>query len=122
VLTLPAAGKWHVEIYLRVDAATTTTQGFQWLIGGSATVTNSTAGAMFGRVNSANKTNAIFFPGVGSAEPNIALTGGTDYIFCAGTLDVTVAGTISINWAQNSSSLNATNLTLGSYIKAVRVA
>lgn len=117
-LTLTSTGRWRIEVFLPVQTTTTNTQGFKWVVGGTATINPLQNGQITHNVNAVS-TVAAFASGVGSAHA-VVTVGGTDCIVAQGVIDVTVIGTVNISWAQNSSSANNTSLIAGAFLRVIK--
>lgn len=110
-ITLGSAGVYMVELLLQFNCTTTSTQGFKCQLSGSATATGTGAGYQFGNGSFAaapvlNTYNNLLY----NAPADIV--GTTDFLAFKGLLNVTVAGTVTLQWAQNSATNQANNTTL----------
>lgn len=127
-VTLPGTGKWRLEVYLLFGATNSSgvasgdgTQGFKWVLGGTATIANNipNPGAAYGRANN-SAFSQLTSPIVGGLYSTI-VTELSDFVKAEMLLDVTGAGTITLNWAQEAAA-NSTTLAANSYLIATKVA
>lgn len=117
-LSLPvAAGRYALDMLFVFNGVTTGTQGIQF---GFAGITgSSTIGAYSGRVNSAGVT------GLWNGIPNFATIGlstNLDSLMIRASLNVTLAGTLTIQAALNSASANGVQFGAASYMQATKIA
>jgi hypothetical protein len=117
-------GKYEIEATLFFNCTTTGTQGFKAKLTGSATATGLGvlayyANAVSTPVPALNTFNNAWYAGQADLAGST-----TDYLQFRGTLIITVAGTVTIQWAQNSATGQANNTTLyaGSRLVAVQLA
>lgn len=120
-LTLPV-GTFRIQTYLAFYEPTLGTGGFQFdFNSGTATI---------GAINYGGDgytTASLFNPGVTSVTTanqfaTIATASGApSWYTVQGYLNVTVAGTIAIRWAQNTISVNLTTLMKGSHFTATKI-
>ncbi len=122
VLTSITSGTYLVTAYLPWSQATTSTQGINYRINYTGTVTGSllqqdirnNAGSFLAAGSfTANTTSASGSTGIG--------TTGQDYLKIQGIVTVSTSGTLSVQWAQNSSSANNTTLLAFAYLTAQRI-
>lgn len=122
-LTL-GVGTYEIEAALFFNCTTTGTQGFKAKLTGSATATGLGVLAYYANsvstpVPALNTYNNAWYAGQADLAGST-----TDYVQFRGTLIVTVLGTVTIQWAQNSATNQANNTTLyaGSRLVAVQLA
>jgi len=127
-VVIPAVGTYAFEAMLNVWGTTTSTQGLKWnLYAVGAPTFAFSAGVMrsdyFTGVSSIGISSAIASGGSGIADMS-ATSIGTQMIFMKGSFIATAVSnaTLGISWAQLSSSANATNVGLGSYLSVRKVA
>jgi hypothetical protein len=116
-----AIGQYELEIYLVFDSATAAA-GFKWELSGSATDSRGTI-----PVIGVGFVNGAFFSG--NATPyaaavtysTVSNTSNSNQVLYKGTMLVSTAGTVGIQWAQGTSNGSATTLRAGSYIRATPV-
>jgi hypothetical protein len=123
---IPFAGTYRVELDLQwIAAVAGAAPGLQFELNFSGTL-NGSAGntlAVAGLYDNTNTTNAqssitLNVPATGIS---LGMTVGQNTIRIAGTIQVTSAGTLSLQWAQNSSSANAVTLSQGSAMAVTQV-
>ncbi len=115
-------GRYEVEALLQFGCTTTTTQGFKTRLLG--TLTASGTGGPLGYANGAAITSPILNAINNTLYGGQAdITGTTDWLYFKGQINVTVAGTLVVQWAQNSATNQTNNTTLfaGSYLKAMKL-
>lgn len=115
-------GKWAVEAWLNMPAtgATANAAGMQVRCAFTGTQTNS--GMFFSNLNSlAGPANCVtdLTAGTSAATKN---TGTQDYVKVDGCIFVTVAGNLSIQWAQLVSQVATLTLAAGCYLKCTKLA
>ncbi len=119
VITGVVAGTYKVELYCRFDATTTGGMGFQYRINYTGTLTRGTCSV----VQVLNSVHTVVQRSINSTQAigTIAID-AQDYVLWTGTMVVSDGGTLSLQWAQNSS--NANNLTVfnGSYLTIQKIA
>lgn len=125
-LTL-SGGSWQFETLLLFNGTTTGTQGiaFNLRAGGSgpANVNPNTIvqGNVNGSATAISSSGWVVGVAPGWAYATIS-TSGNDAVMLSGTLIGATAGTYGIGWCQNTTSVNATNLLAGSWMRMVRMA
>lgn len=121
-LSLPTAGKYLVELGLHVDkGAGTGAGGFAMDLGYSGSL-SATGALMAGSSNLGAADDLMGYTDLYASSYTIATITNTGAVMWRGIVHATSAGTLSLEWAQNSSSVQPTILRIGSYIKAERVA
>lgn len=121
-LTFNETGHYAIEAWLAFWETTTGTGGFQFDFNSGT----STVGGMNVGVEGWS-TAAVTFVGataVGTATAMATITtvvGSPSWMKVQGWMNITVAGTRAIRWAQNTSSANATTLLKGSYFMATKI-
>ena len=115
-------GTWSLGGLFGFYGTTTGTQGIKMQLAFSGTQTAFFAN-LTGNVNSSASDGNLYLstPGVNLYGTISALSTQVDYLSPTGFIVVTVAGNLSLQWAQNSSSANATNVVLGSYMTCMKV-
>lgn len=119
-LLLPAAGKYEIDAFLWLDkAAGTGAGGFKFTFN----YTGTTAGVVMGGFAHVNATISAVGPSdLYVSNASFATLGADDLVRLSGIADVSTAGTLSLQWAQNSSSVEPSVLRIYSHLKAERVA
>lgn len=119
-IPLQADTAYVVEVFLLFTGVTTGTQGFKYGLGYTGSFT--TIGASQG-IQTVNTTPAVAIPGALDAEAfaTIVSGGGVDGVSFKLFINTNTAGVLSVDWAQNSSSANASRLITGSFISAIRI-
>lgn len=118
------AGTWAIEQWISLCATTGGGGGFRWKFTFSGTSTSS--GLAF-QTNIASGSSALV-TGIGGTPvtfPSITVAAGlsqSDFLRWTGVAVITVAGNIVFQWAQNSASVNSTNVNAGSWLKATKIA
>lgn len=115
---LAASATYRVDLYLPLQCATTTTQGFKFGLGYTGTSVSSPLGST-GIVNGAANTVALV--GTGLAFANVSTSALQDFLLVSGVFATTTAGTLSLQWSQTNSSANNTNLLAGAYMTVTRL-
>jgi hypothetical protein len=115
-----ATGVYAVELLLQMSGTTTGTQGLKFGITGTA-VSASGANSGFllsetaGTLSGNTAVDGILPAGpLGFGTLTIAAGAAADWALFKGVVQVTTAGSITLQWAQQSSSANNTNLWQGS--------
>ena len=122
-LTFNETGKYAIEIFLPFYEAAVGTGGFQFdLNSGSATV----GGIVFGVdgfVTGAVANAAITSVSTATTAATIATSASAPSWFLAkGWMSITVAGTVAVRWAQNTTLLaDPTTLKAGAYFMATKI-
>jgi hypothetical protein len=117
VVTLPTAGTYQItgELFFNEVAGGGGIKIFLAYTGSTSVAT----ARLSGYVNGA----AVVVSAVGAANnqvltaASIDAVGSADTLGVSGTIIATTAGTYSVQWAQNSSNVNATGMLPGSFIK-----
>lgn len=119
-IALPTAGIYQVDAFLWLEkAAGTGAGGFKFTFDYSGTLSDLIMGG-FANVNAT--VSAIGPTDLYASNASFATLGAIDLIQVSGVADVSDAGTLSLQWAQNSSSTEPSVLRVNSYLKAERVA
>lgn len=118
-----AAGTFEITYLILFHATTTAGMGFKWRLNHTGTTTRSTRVPITRRLNNAddtvksigviNQTSSVGTISTSSVDP--------DYIFETVSAVFSDTGTLSIQWAQNSSSANNVNVLDSSYLIARRL-
>lgn len=114
---IPAIGTYEIEAFLVFDSVAAGA-GFKYGYTFSGTQTQN-IGLETGNVNSAivGPVSAGGLVGSSIAFSTVATGASGNFVRVVGNLLVTVVGTFSIVWAQNSSTASNTKLRAGSYLK-----
>ncbi len=123
VIALPSAGTYAFEVYASIWGTGASAQGFRHNINFSAAFSGGTSQSIttFG-VNAVCSVSSSPSTGFASLADIGATAIGGQTLSVKGTFIAANPGQLGFSWAQNSSSANAANVGLGSYIRAVRVA
>jgi len=120
---LAASSVYKVEAFLQIQARNPGTQGFQFDFSYSGTLNSGalfnglTYAQAFGIINGAAYTELR--GGLWTVSPlTYATCGLGDYLQITGNVFTTTAGTLALQWAQNSSSASNTGICGGSYLIA----
>lgn len=111
-----AIGQYEFEVYLVFDSVTAAA-GFKWELNGTAADSRGTI-----PVIGTGFVNGSFFSGNGTpygaavSYATVSNTADSNQVLYKGSMLVSTAGTIGIQWAQNTSNGSATTLRAGSYI------
>lgn len=123
IYSIPAAGTYRIDIDLQWTTTTAgATPGLQYEIHFTGT-TNAGAGGVFavmGLANAATYAGAIQLNTLLSGQA-LATGAGQNVWRISGTIQATSAGTLTVQWAQNISSVTATTLGQGSSMTVTRV-
>lgn len=114
-------GRYDFEALLLIAAAATGAMGFK--TGMAFTGTNTANDSQFWTSDAALGFNTL--KAFGFTETAAAIsTGATpiNYVLCKGSIVVTVAGNLSVQWAQNSSTAQNLVVFPGSYLRCVKSA
>jgi hypothetical protein len=119
-IALATGANYIVRGQLYVSVASDGTQGFKFQLvpsGGSATSNNSikASGLMNGTA-----TTQIQFLSTAITYGNVTNTGNYDIIEISAIIITAVAGTLALQWAQNTSNAVATTLNIGSYLSIIK--
>jgi hypothetical protein len=119
-LVIGAAGTYELTMTLFFTGISSGAQGIQWQLAYTGTVTNSglTGNGLVNGAASTSRTTGFATP-YAFATIN---TSGFDWYYVAGTVTVSNSGTINLQWAQNTTSANATQLSLMSRLSARKIA
>lgn len=117
---VPAAGTYQVEATLIFDSANAAA-GFKYTYGFTGTQTLN-VGFETGFVNAGivGPTNINNLTAGARSYGTVSTTANSNYVILTGTFLITVAGTLSINWAQSSSSATNSTLRAGSWLKVTQ--
>lgn len=118
------AATYDIEAILFFTGTTTSGQGYKAQLNFSSTVTAAKgmtlyqqAGSLFAASSSLSGANLSII-----ASATVFTAGaGIDGVLCKGTFILTATNTVAVQWAQNSSSVNATNLLAMSRLTARRI-
>jgi len=120
-ISLEAGGVYLLEAQLFVTLSTTATQDFKAQLVFSSAPTSSRGDLQYEAATSNNTASKILDPistawswNIGNNRANAA--------WIRGYVDANAATTLKLQWAQNTSSANATTVKAGSWIKLTRVA
>lgn len=115
-VVLPTIGTYEVSAFLWLEkGAGTGAGGFKFSLDYSGT----TSGIVVGGFANVNATVSAVGPSdLYSSTASFATLGAEDLVSVRGTAIVTTVGTLSLKWAQNTSSLEPSLLRARSYIKA----
>lgn len=119
-----STGVWSLNGFLSFYGSTTGTQSIKIrpeFSGTATTWTTNLSGFVNGSFNAGNAAVYAMPQTFLMPNPITTASGAQDYMQISGVIVVTVAGNFSIQWAQQSSSSNATNLTVGSWISCLKV-
>lgn len=119
--SLPANSTWLVQLRMLMLGSTTTTQGYRWQVNFSGSLNGSAGGS---GVASANATAAAYSQGLGAVATAAAVQDSTtpDMVEMDYLLSVATTGVVQVQFAQNSSSANATTRKANSALILTRVA
>jgi hypothetical protein len=110
-------GQYALEAYLIFDSVASGA-GFQWELAGTAV---DTRGAMpvltLGVVDASSVVSTVSPYKAALTYAAVSTSADSNQILCCGTLLVSTAGTLQIDWAQAASTASATTLRAGSYLK-----
>jgi hypothetical protein len=123
VFTAPSTGNYDIVVYLQYNGTTTGTQGFKWCL--DRNQVGSDTGGVFNVINNIDGSAAV--TGLqtdncasGSiSDATIQVSSSRDSVELRGSATLTSGVQYAVEWAQVSSSANATNLVNGyiSYVK-----
>lgn len=115
-LSIPAAGHWAFELRFRVSAASSTPD-FKFAFNTDANMSNDSYTYSYGADNdSINGVRGV--SGIDDVEIVDFSSGLTDHAFTIqGVLEISAAGTLTLRWAQNTSSGSAVGLQAGGMMK-----
>lgn len=113
-------GTWSVECWVPIWATSGGTQGYKCTFAFSGTQTNFSA-SHHGGGGTAFLTSVLTPPTAATNTSITTLSATPDWVRSHGTITVTVAGNLSLQWAQNSSDASATNVGIGGWLRAIRV-
>lgn len=120
-LAIPTAGVYSFQGFFRVDlGAGTGAGGIKFFMDYTGTLTGVEA-PMHGYSNITGTSAVKIFTNSYTTTLAFATVGSGEYLHWDGLVEAQNAGTLSIQWAQNTSSAQPTILLAGSYIKAERV-
>jgi hypothetical protein len=123
VLSL-GAGTWSIEAVIPVWSTTNTAGGFKGSLNFTGTATSA---EIFNQIVGQGGTAAystVELPSTvawSSQMIAIATQTGASKVTIAGSIVVTVAGTLSYQWCQDASSVNAANVGFGAYILCTKL-
>lgn len=122
-VTCNEIGWYHVKIQMLISEATSGAGGFVAdRNGGTATIANATFTAYgISAASGAATLTPLQNLTTTWSYATVAISPLLDYLTVEGYIQVSVAGTFGIRWAQNSSSANATQMRTGSYIKLTKI-
>lgn len=110
-------GTYALELWVLPSQAASGSIGLKYDLNFSGTVTTN----IYSVLASINGTFSAGTSLIGNTPAQLYSTvfnfPGADYILIKGTFVVTAAGSLSFRWAQNTSSINATSISSGSYMK-----
>jgi len=120
VFALQAGATYRIDVSLLFVGVTSGAQGFKWAIAysGAAAIVGSATGIQ--SLASVGSVRAPFTPTSSNSIGPIA-TASNDALVYSFLFKTSSAGTLSVQWAQSSSSANATRLVTGSYMVATRL-
>lgn len=120
-VVLPTAGQYQVEIFLWFEkGASTGAGGIKFLLDYSGTL--GSPGALMVGLSYVNATTANLGPtDAYTTTTSFATLGASDYLRWTGVVDADTSGTLSVQWAQNTSSAQSSTLRVNSYMTAERV-
>lgn len=124
IASLPA-GTYEIEAVLFFTGTTTGTQGYKARFSFTGTVADALCDAMYQQAGTLFAQSNSFGGGVLTiiSSGSVFTAGaGIDGVVCRGTATLSNTNTLSVQWAQNSSSANATNLLQMSRLTARRIA
>ena len=121
-VALPSAGQYQVEIFLWFEkGAGTGAGGIRFLLDYTGSL--GSPGALMVGPSYVNATTANVGPtDAYTTVTTFATLGASDYLRWTGIVDADSAGTLSLQWAQNTSSAQSSTLRVNSYMTAERVA
>lgn len=109
VVNVDAGKKYNVTARLFMNE---TAGGMKVAVGGTATATSFKANIAIW--DTVNRTNTIV-TALGSAATHGGAGGGAHYIPIDGTIEVNAAGTLAVQWAQNTSDASALTMQRNSF-------
>jgi hypothetical protein len=120
-----SVGTWAVDGYISAWATTSGAGGFKSTLAFSGTSTSASTIA-FGQLNSTFASASAATLGINYITAATLRTGTgvapADWLRYTGTITVSVAGNLSLQWAQEASNANNTNVGIGSYLSCTKVA
>jgi hypothetical protein len=120
-VTCNEVGWYEVSALLLFNEATSGVGGMQFdLAAGTATLANTLYGSN-GMVNAAQYGNAARATTALSSFAAITTAATPDWSRISGVIQVTVAGTFGVRWAQVASSANATSMLAGSHLVLTKI-
>jgi hypothetical protein len=121
-LSLLGSSLYIVEGQLEFDATTSGAMGAKFALAYSGTLFNTTKANVSQFINGTGAVAlATLTTGTPLAFATIGTSASSDQIRFSLALRTTTLGTLSMQWAQNSTTLTALNLRQGSWIRATRV-
>ena len=115
------AGRWEVELTLPIFATVSGAGGIKFQMAFSGTQTNNFFMGQ-GFINSAQSSQAAQLLATSLfASAAISTSSPNDWVRLSGVITVTVAGNLSLQWAQQSSNANNANVAAGSSMTCVKV-
>ena len=116
-----SAGRWEVELTLPIFATVSGAGGIKFQMAFSGTQTNNFFMG-WGFINSAQSSQAAQLLATSLfASAAISTSSPNDWVRLSGVITVTVAGNLSLQWAQQSSNANNANVAAGSSMTCVKV-
>ena len=115
VVTLPSTGTYKLRLV--VSQLTGGAGGLRLNTAGTATLTNAGVGTIFGNFNGTFTAQG----GQSFTNMSIAALGASDWLIAETICQCTVAGTVKIQWAQQSSNVTATSLGANSILEATKI-
>lgn len=121
LVTCAEVGWYEVSALLLFNEATSGVGGIQFdLAAGTATLANTLYGSN-GVANAAQYGNAARATTAVSTFATITTAATPDWAKISGVIQVTVAGTFGVRWAQAASSANATSMLAGSHLVLTKI-
>lgn len=119
-IILANVGTYSVDGVLAFNGLTTGTQGIKLAL--SFTGSGHYFRVAFqGSVNASPADTSGITNGVAVSFATISVSAVADVMRITGTVSITIAGTISVQWCQNSTSVNPTNLLSGSRLNVSQI-
>lgn len=125
--TLAANAKYLIEVYMSYGALAAADLKTQWTVPAGATgnrscfgpgssASDSSATNIVVRCNVSNFSTSIPYEGVRNSQTNLTLAWET------GMVTTTTGGTMSLDWAQNTSNATGSRMGAGSWMRVTRLA
>lgn len=118
IVPLPV-GKFAFEAWVPIFAASGTTGGMKAAIAFSGTQSNSVANCVSSLTALSTACQAI--GSVFTISAVNSSSGANDWLLVKGTMDVSVAGNLSFQWAQNTTDTHSLSVSLGAYLTCTKV-